>query len=1101
MSTDRPSSHSPFSNTCPTCRRTTAQPFAVDGVCLQCAGLRAFSFEDFSLAPPLEHRPDLATDGPNHIGQYELIEEIGRGGMGRVYAARQGQLGRIVALKVLPLAGPTGAVAELELRFLREAQTVARLRHPNIISIYDSGRTAGHVYFSMDYIEGGDLARRLREQPFTPQKSAQLLQKIAGALAEAHAQGVLHRDIKPSNILLEGDEPRLADFGLAAQLENGGDLTARTSVLGTPHYLAPEALLHGSAALTVASDLYALGVVCFEMLTGRTPFAGAAPAELAALVNDREPPAPRLLAPAVPVDLETICLKCLERSPSRRYASAGALAEDLRRYLAGEPIIARPISASGRLTRWCRRRPALATVWCLITALAVSSSIAAARIARERNLTAQALAATEAAMAESREHLRTAYVAEARAIRRTTTPGRRAQALAALANAARLRSGPDLRDEAAAALMLPDMQRGASWRVPSSNGAPLNMVFSPSGDVIASREMEADGSLSPKCQLRRWGIDAPFATLEVPGTTAIGPMRFSADGELIALRYLDETLRIWRVADGREQLVLRARPLPGAVSLTETHNDDYDFSPDGTAIAVGLPTGGFSLHRTSDGAELSRWSEGPVFSTLRFSPDGRFIAAINCIAHSDTPRLRIVSMPDATLAHEINLPADAESLAWAEDSRVVAVCLSDNTVAQYDVADGRLARKFPLPARDIWTVNFAAHDQLIAGRGHGTSLHFAHTTLGTAEFSLAGLAPCAPTFSPGRDDFIFPMVDSTIVRLHYETPLGFRIIPTPRMASLEYGGENLGLDFSPDGRLVVSAHGRYTIIRDVATGHLLAECDEGISQPNDYTIALLSPQADALYRFSRITGIQRRRLDRDAQGRWQIGPAETIRSEPGFTVIERSADRRRWLQLNADDGSIRVLELRADGLHEISHWQTPGAYSAAFSPDAAQVIVNCDGVREGAADQRLRVYRTADGAMLKELPAPVSGDVKWSADGRTAVTSNAFAESYIWNTADWSIRARLAAPLGGNITSFAVSPDSRHVAVVNDDVFHFLSATDGARLFSVPLPGTSGLSATAKFSPDGQSVAVLWRDGRIDIVEPFAFQQKLTSLGLGWQDE
>ena len=400
-----PNSDHSSSHPCPRCGSTSAAPFAHGAVCLRCAGERAFSL---NAEPNLKADPEPAlpvdanADYPvARIGSYEIIEELGRGGMARVYAARQGNLGRIVALKTLPLG--QGTTNDLEMRFLREAQTVARLRHPHIVAIHDSGRTATHAYFSMDYIEGGDLAHRLRERPFAPREAAILLGKIAVALAAAHAEGVLHRDLKPSNILLDGDEPRLADFGLAAQLEVGGDLTAKTSVLGTPHYLAPEALTGGSAALGIPSDLYALGVVAFELLTGRTPFAGAAPAELATLINDTEPPSPRLLVPAVPVDLETIVLKCLEREPTRRYATAADLAADFARFLAGEPIAARPPGNLDRLRRFARRHRAavfaLAAIFSiLVLATAVSTSLAVRATRAEK--AAEAEARTSKALAD-----------------------------------------------------------------------------------------------------------------------------------------------------------------------------------------------------------------------------------------------------------------------------------------------------------------------------------------------------------------------------------------------------------------------------------------------------------------------------------------------------------------------------------------------------------------------------------------------------------------------------------------------------------------------------------------------------------------------------
>lgn len=381
---------------CPNCGRSSAPSLSLGGICLHCAGERVFDF----IAGDSARRPQAAAaraDSPAPIGPYEIIEEIGHGGMGRVFAARHVELGRIVALKVIP---ESPATAALELRFLREVRTVARLRHPGIVAVHDSGRADGYVFFSMDYIEGGDLARRLRAGPLAPRDAAALLQKIAAALAHAHAAGVLHRDLKPSNILLDGDEPRLADFGLAAQLEPGGDLTAHTAVLGTPHYLAPEALLRGSAALSVASDLYALGVVLFEALTGRTPFAGATPSGLALAVQQSDPPAPSLLVPAVPRDLETICLKCLEREPARRYATAAALAEDLRRFLASEPIAARPPSTFYLLQKFARRhRAAVGAAAAIAVVLVAATVVSLALAVRARD--AERTAAAEAASARA----------------------------------------------------------------------------------------------------------------------------------------------------------------------------------------------------------------------------------------------------------------------------------------------------------------------------------------------------------------------------------------------------------------------------------------------------------------------------------------------------------------------------------------------------------------------------------------------------------------------------------------------------------------------------------------------------------------------------
>lgn len=383
---------------CPRCGRTSARAFDATGVCVSCAGAQIFSqtiAEKTGSAPPFAFGDN--THRPARIGPYTIISELGRGGMGAVYLAQHAQLGRIVALKVIPSRG--SATSDLELRFLREARTIARLSHPHIVTVHDAGHDRGHAYFSMDYFEDGDLARRLRAKPFSPREAATLLHGVAAAIAHSHAAGVLHRDLKPSNILLADGAPHVADFGLATELDSSGGLTAGTAVIGTPHYLAPEALSHGSAAQGVASDLYSLGVILHEMLTGRTPFAGASPAELPGLLARADAPALSVLAPQVPRDLATICAKCIEFDPARRYATAADLAEDLRRWLAGEPIKARPVSAGSRLLRWARRRPALAATWLLSGLLVAGIFIAALSLDHARRRVV-AEAATSAALAE-----------------------------------------------------------------------------------------------------------------------------------------------------------------------------------------------------------------------------------------------------------------------------------------------------------------------------------------------------------------------------------------------------------------------------------------------------------------------------------------------------------------------------------------------------------------------------------------------------------------------------------------------------------------------------------------------------------------------------
>jgi hypothetical protein len=283
---------------------------------------------------------------------YEVLGELGRGGMGVVYKARDTMLDRLVALKVT-LAGPH-ASPDARSRFDAEARAVARLRHPHIVQIFGEGEHDGRPYFVLEYLPAGSLAARLKGAPLRDRAAAALVAKLAEAVQHAHDHGIIHRDLKPANVLMSDDgEPKIADFGLAKWADDsGGSAPTQTgAILGTPSYMAPEQARGVGRGVGPAADVYALGVILYELLTGRVPFQGTTVAETCEMVATHTPVPPRRLQPKVGRDLEVICLKCLEKLPTDRYASAADLAADLRRYLGGEPIVARPLGALGRLVR------------------------------------------------------------------------------------------------------------------------------------------------------------------------------------------------------------------------------------------------------------------------------------------------------------------------------------------------------------------------------------------------------------------------------------------------------------------------------------------------------------------------------------------------------------------------------------------------------------------------------------------------------------------------------------------------------------------------------------------------------------------------------
>ena len=398
--------------------------------------------------PGVPLSPPPASAVRHSVPGYEILRELGRGGMGVVYQARQKDLNRLVALKMI-LSGHHAGQGELE-RFRREAEAVAALQHPNIVQIHEIGEVEGRPYLAFEFIEGGTLGQHLEGNPWPPRAAADLVETLARAVQYAHERGIVHRDLKPGNILLaagkgqraedkvsRSDESKksnrdarlptlkITDFGLAKKVDTQSDWsstgeigaspavgqTRSGAVMGTPSYIAPEQALGKNRDVGPPADIYALGAILYELLTGRPPFRGETALDTVLQVAKDDPVPPRRLQPKVPRDLETICLTCLQKSPAKRYHSAGALAEDLRRFANHEPIEARPIGSWERLVKWAKRHPAAAmslftSILALVTMLAISFyyNFEFRRLAEERENEAQkAIAAQLAAEKSAKE--------------------------------------------------------------------------------------------------------------------------------------------------------------------------------------------------------------------------------------------------------------------------------------------------------------------------------------------------------------------------------------------------------------------------------------------------------------------------------------------------------------------------------------------------------------------------------------------------------------------------------------------------------------------------------------------------------------------------
>jgi serine/threonine protein kinase/WD40 repeat protein len=658
------------------------------------------------------------------IGDYELLEEIARGGMGVVYRARQISLNREVAVKLM--RDSALARAEDVKRFRAEAAAAAKLKHPNIIAIYEVGEEQGQHYFAMDLIQGVNLAERTRDGPLAARDAAELVATMADAVQHAHEQGVLHRDLKPSNVLVDATgKPFVTDFGLARPLDSDSSLTMTGQILGTPGYMPPEQA-EGKGTVGPAADIYSLGAVLYHLLTGRAPFVGGSAAETLRHVTEQEPVSPQLLNPEVPADLTSVCLKCLAKRSSDRYESAAALSNDLHRFLRDEPTVARPASQTERLWRWCQRKPALAATGIaliLVGAIGVIGILAEWRRAEAESLKFQSRSYV-ADMDLANRALEENDLGTAQALLRRYWPGPHETDLRNwewryLANLAGGNPHVSLVAHPAQVRSLHFLDNdtlltasSADWRIvlwnlkerrPSRNitnprmGGGVsevtalahgrNMLFFRGQWGRASEVTVVDLQSGKETNLR--DAHAPIVSLDI-----------SPDEKVLAIASANQ-VRLLDV-DGKKWLDSFQTESGAAIRGL--------FSPDGSMLVVADESGRLAFWNLSAHTKLGGLTNAPGnLGILRFSRDGQWL--VNPGGNLPT---QIWSAKERTLVRELRDSAFVERAVFSADGRWLATAGGDTTIRLWETSRWKKFRTFRGHTDSITTADFSPNGHFLA---------------------------------------------------------------------------------------------------------------------------------------------------------------------------------------------------------------------------------------------------------------------------------------------------------------------------------------------------------------------------------------------------
>jgi serine/threonine protein kinase len=1020
-------------------------------------------------------RPEIRSESaafPRQFGAYELLGELGRGGMSVVYLARQQRPARTVALKMI-LAGVHAGI-ERRTRFLAEADAIGRLQHPHIVEIYEVGEHDGQLYLALEWLDAGSLASHLAGQAQDPVASAVLLEKLARAIHYAHECGIVHRDLKPSNILLQKATPgaagslqefvpKIADFGLAKQEDVS--LTATNAMVGTPAYMAPEQAAGDKRLVGPPCDVYALGAILYELLTGRPPFQGNTVLETLDQARSSEPTPPEHLQARVHPDLSSICLKCLHKEPERRYRSALELAEDLGRFLAGTPTRARRVGSLERTWRWSRRNPMLAatitTVALLLIIIAVGASLLSLNLHSALTVSEEKTVLAQNAQRQATDHLWEAYLAEARSNRLSGRIGQRLQSLAAIRKAQQLptptgHSIDELRNEAIAALVLPDME--------------LTKVFAPLSEEINWWAMAPDLDRfvvvhrDGDVQIRRVKDDTVIAPLPSLGPVQWRGVSFSPDG-----RYVQQLTRsahvLWDVQGPTpvEKIKMEA---------PATHEHNVAFSADSKRVFF-VDTKGFILvHDTASGKELHRWHPGMPAHRLACHPERDELAI------SGGGIVRVFDIATGASRLQINHDAFVYWIAWHPNGKLLATGCDDLKIRMWDGVTGALARQPFTHVSPGMVFQFSHSGDYLAGADWSGPMQVWDTRFGQKIFALSG---SLAWFSPDDRHLGVSSDPRQIWRVHSSPELVRLALPFPETRS-RFNGLHAGTD----RRFFIASTFDGWLLIDWMTGREVAL----VPMPMRHRVfaqegaqALLSNGNRGIWRWPV-------RAEADAN-RLHIGPPELVTVHGNDHIHGASQDCS--VIAIPRHGTGAMLWERDNGKKILGPLEDNR--ECAVSPDGRWVAAsNFGNIGSGIS---VTIWDTRTGNAKKEFRLGPNGKAAFSPDNRWLLT-RAREKSQLWSVGDWKEGPDLHDD-GGPYGHFAFSADSKTLALSGPfSQIRLLEISTGREFARLTVPEETKLFPYL-FSPDGTHLAAIGLQSQLLYLWDLrAIRAGLKELDLDW---